>query len=242
MHEYYASNKDKLKRGMDGYLSLIATELEDICGKPYAEVFEEMWDFYERELLEHFPYIGGDSVSGTANLTGAYYFVAMGEVLKRYGADMPTIGYRMVQSYRRHSAKIPGPARSLARRAVNSPRLAHSLFTSAFQKKDRKNAANAAQNPGSFETQTMVPPEEGFDFSYHNLVCPLANFARAHGYEEYMPYLCNLDYVLFGMLGVPLFREHTCFEDGDYCDFKVKCGAEPLSPWPPVFMQDNRYK
>ena len=28
-------------------------------------------------------------------------------------------------------------------------------------------------------------------------------------------YLCNLDYVVFGVLGVPLYREHTYFEDGD---------------------------
>ena len=57
-----------------------------------------------------------------------------------------------------------------------------------------------------------------------------------------MPYLCNLDYVMFGVLGTPLFREHTCFEDGDYCDFKLKIATEPLPYWPPVFQQDNPYK
>jgi len=35
---------------------------------------------------------------------------------------------------------------------------------------------------------------------------------------------------------------HTCFEDGDYCDFKLKIGAELLPYWPPVFRQDNPYK
>lgn len=61
-------------------------------------------------------------------------------------------------------------------------------------------------------------------------------------YNAYMPYLCNLDYVMFGVLGAPLFREHTCFEDGDYCDFKLKNDAETLPYWPPVFSQDNPYK
>ena len=37
-----------------------------------------------------------------------------------------------------------------------------------------------------------------------------------------MPYLCNLDYVMFGVLEAPLYREHTCFEDGDYCDQRVE--------------------
>ena len=103
-------------------------------------------------------------------------------------------------------------------------------------------ARNAAENPGSFETKTQIPPETGYDFSYHNLVCPLANFARRYGYEAYMPYLCNMDYVNFGLLGAPLFREHTCFEDGDYSDFKLKIDASPLPYWPPVFLQDNSYK
>ena len=47
---------------------------------------------------------------------------------------------------------------------------------------------------------------------------------------------------MFGILGAPLFREHTCM-DGGYCDFKLKLGAEPLPYWPPVFTQanDSRY-
>lgn len=50
-----------------------------------------------------------------------------------------------------------------------------------------------------------------------------------------MPYLCNLDYVMFGILGAPLYREHTCFDDGDYCDFKLKLSAKPMDYDPPVF-------
>ena len=57
-----------------------------------------------------------------------------------------------------------------------------------------------------------------------------------------MPYLCNMDYVMFGALGVPLYREHTCFEDGDHCDFKLKVGAKPMDYWPPVFKQGKGYK
>ena len=51
-----------------------------------------------------------------------------------------------------------------------------------------------------------------------------------------------MDYVVFGVLGAPLYRKHTCFEDGDYCDFKLKLDAEQLPYWPPAFKQDNPYK
>ena len=171
-------------------------------------------------------------------MTGAYVFVAMGEILKRYGAKMEEIGRIMILSYERTTLKMPGIARALMGKVYRSPKLLNKMLV----KKDAKNAANAAANPGSFETQTQIPPEAGYDFSYHNLVCPLSDFARKYGYEAYMPWLCNLDYVMFGTLGAPLFREHTCFEDGDYCDFKLKLDAQPLAYWPPVFRQDNPYK
>ncbi len=194
--------------------------------------------YYAKNLFERFPYVGGDKVSGTKNLTGAYYFVAMGEVLKRYGVTMEEIGQIMVRSYERVTMKMPSVVRASMGKIYRSPKLLNKMLL----KKDAQNARNAAVNPGSFKIQTQIPPEEGYDFSYHNLVCPLAAFAREYGYEEYMPYLCNLDYVMFGVLGAPLYREHTCFEDGDYCDFKLKLDAKPLPYWPPVFSQDNPYK
>lgn len=238
MHEYYAKNAPKLKKAMNKLLHPIAGELETASRKRYDLLFPEIWEHYEDNMLEHFPYIGGDDVSGTGNLTGAYCFVSMGEVLKRYGAGLEEIGRLMVLAYERRFNAMPKIVKKIAHRSFTNV----NALNKKYQKKDAQNAANAAKNPGSFETKTMLPPEPGYDFSYHNLVCPLSDFARAHGYEEYMPYLCNLDYVMFGAFGVPLFREHTCFEDGDYCDFKLKLAAEPMVYWPPVFTQGKGCK
>lgn len=238
MHEYYARNREKLKKNMDSYLKLIATELEEASKLPYQQILEEIWTVYESKMLEYFPYIGGDSISGTRNLTGAYFFVAMGEVLKGYGLSIEDSGHLMVLSYQRTTQKLPGIVKPMMKFLVRHPK----LLQKAFLKKDTQNAENAAVNPGSFETRTLVPPEEGCIFSYHNLVCPLSDFAKKYGYEEYMPYICNLDYVMFGELGVPLYRSRTCFEDGDYCDFNVKAGAEVMKSWPPVFKQGKGYK
>ena len=85
VHTYYAKSKDKLKKDMNKMLSLIRPELEEASGKKYGDMFAEIWRYYEAELLERFPYIGGKRISGTRNLTGAYSFVAMGEVLKKHG-------------------------------------------------------------------------------------------------------------------------------------------------------------
>ena len=57
-----------------------------------------------------------------------------------------------------------------------------------------------------------------------------------------MPHLCNLDYMMLDAVGVPLYREHTCFEDGDYCDFNVKLGAPILKAWPSVLILGQGYQ
>lgn len=237
MHEYYKNKRDKLKKTMRGFLALVSTELESTASKAYREVFDEIWGIYERDMLSRFPYIGGDDASGTKNLTEAYMLVAMGEYLKEYGLSAAESGYLMTLAYERRMMKMPGFVRSLMGKMFTNPRLLNKMFL----KKDAQNKENAAKNPGSFETKTQLPPEQGYDFSYHNLVCPLSDFAKRYGYGEYMPYLCNLDYVMFGILGAPLYREHTCF-DGEYCDFKLKTGAATMPYWPPVFSQGKGYK
>ena len=113
MHEYYRNIIPKLKKENEGYLHFVKAEMEQKTGKPYRKVWQEIWDFYERNLLEHFPYIGGDKVSGTKNLTGAYSFVAMGEVLKRYGVSLEDSAHLMVLAYERKYQSIPRPVRAV---------------------------------------------------------------------------------------------------------------------------------
>lgn len=237
MHPYYEKSSACLHKTMDGFLALVGPELEKLSGKPCEAALQDIWRIYARDMLARFPYIGGDQASGTKNLTEAYMLVAMGEYLRQYGVTIEEAGHLMTLAYERRMLKMSPLMRRIMGKMFTSPRLLNKMFL----KKDAQNAANAARNPGSFETRTQLPPEPGYAFSYHNLVCPLASFARQYGYEAYMPYLCNLDYVMFGILGAPLFREHTCF-DGDFCDFKLKPGATPMPYWPPVFTQGKGYK
>lgn len=238
MHTYYEKKQKKLKKTMEGFLMLVGPEITAVCGQPCDDTLQAIWEIYARDMLARFPYIGGDAASGTKNLTEAYMLVAMGEFLQGCGMELAEVGHLMTLAYERRMLKMPGLVRKLMGKMFTDPKRLNRMFL----KKDAKNAANAAENPGSFETKTQIPPEEGYDFSYHNLVCPLADFARAYGYEAYMPYLCNLDYVMFGIVGAPLFREHTCMEVGGCCDFKLKVDAEPMPYWPPVFTQGRGYK
>lgn len=49
--------------------------------------------------------------------------------------------------------------------------------------------------------------------------CPLADFAKEHGYTEIMPILCDFDYLTAALIHARLFREHTVATGSSYCDY-----------------------
>ncbi len=227
MHIYYQKNQDKLKKQMAKQLKFIKSELEKETGKSYDELFEEIWLIYKNDMLERFPYIGGDKVGGTKNLTGAYCFVALAEACSKYGMTLERWGYLATLCYKRYFENIPIFIRKMIGGLYNSPKRA----TKMIMKKDVQNEKNALENPESFRTKTQRPTEE-YPVIYHTIACPLANFADKHGYKKYMPYLCNLDYVMFEAFLVPFYREKICADGDAYCDFKIKPGANIVPSWP----------
>ena len=212
---------------MNTFLSLIAPELEKETGTPYSALLEEVWQVYESQMLERFPFIGGDQSSGTRNLTGAYCYVALGVVCRGYGMELERWGKLCTISYRRYFEKLPKFVRGLPKLLLKYPAFANRML----QKKDRANAENSAANPGAFETKVQ-PPTEEYAVIYHTNFCPLADFARKYGYLEYMPYICNLDYVTFGLFGIPFYREKTCADGDGVCDFKFSRHAPVVPDWP----------
>lgn len=87
-------------------------------------------------------------------------------------------------------------------------------------------------------TQTMTPTVE-YPVIYHNQVCPIYEFCKERGYMEYLPYMCNLDYVMFRAFGVALYREKTRATGDGLCDFKMKRGVPIPGVWPPHILDES---
>ncbi len=67
--------------------------------------------------------------------------------------------------------------------------------------------------------------------------CPLADFARANGYEELLPRMCAADHLLAGLLRAKLIRTHTCATGSDSCDYwYVGDKSETARAWADVKM------
>ncbi len=227
MHKYYKDNALKLREFMDESLVYISDDIERIFKKTFNEALDEIWAFYYNEILEVLPYIGGDKVSGTFNLTGATEQIAFGVVGKRYGLTTEEWG-KLIQRATEMYFKNQSGKWKLIKYALKFPKLVNVVMKKSVE----KNRKNATENPGSFEMDLIEPTEE-FPLIMHYRVCPIHEFAKKHGYMEYMPYLCNLDYTLFKFFGASLYREKTRADGDEYCDFKIKKDASFPDVWPP---------
>lgn len=235
MHEYYRKNIGKIRKRMDRYLKAAKSEIEGIFGKPYDDAFSEIWEYYEAKMLDVLPYIGGGKVSGTKNLTGCMFFVSIGVVGRKHGLSLQDWGRLSTTIYERYFARCPRLMRiAIPYLIKRHPRTVYKML----RLKDRRNGKNAAQNPGSFVTRAMEPTEV-HPLIYHNLHCPVHDFCKSAGYMDYLPYLCNLDYVMFKAFDLSLQREKTCGTQDGLCDFKISRNA-PIPPvWPPHILDDT---
>ena len=60
--------------------------------------------------------------------------------------------------------------------------------------------------------------EEGVRYRFER--CPIAEFAKGHGYLNIMPAFCNSDYPAMEYINAALIRKHTC-ANSDICDYWI---------------------
>ena len=66
----------------------------------------------------------------------------------------------------------------------------------------------------------VAPYDPEVGVYYRFTFCPIADFAKKHGYGDLMPALCNADYPMLKALHGGLIRCHTC-ANGPYCDYHI---------------------
>lgn len=80
-----------------------------------------------------------------------------------------------------------------------------------------KNTWKAAVNPQGRKNGISMPL----------MSCPVAAFAKRHGYEHLMPMFCGSDFKVAERFGLRLIREHTEAEGFPDCDFWYLMESDP---------------
>ncbi len=66
-----------------------------------------------------------------------------------------------------------------------------------------------------------------FAIFYYFTRCPLNDYARAYGYMEILPVMCELDFQLAGLYHARLYREQMLAGGGRICDYWFVGDQEP---------------
>lgn len=66
----------------------------------------------------------------------------------------------------------------------------------------------------------VSPYDKDKGIYYEFISCPIADFARKHGYTDLMPAFCNPDYPMLQAMHGGLIRKSTC-SHGDCCDYWI---------------------
>lgn len=97
----------------------------------------------------------------------------------------------------------------------------HLIFKS-IEKEGKKHAHDW---PGNY-IMHVEPFDKETGIRYSFTRCPIADFAREHGYLHLMPALCNPDYPMMEAGHGALIRENTCAR-GNICDYWIVGDKSP---------------
>lgn len=100
-------------------------------------------------------------------------------------------------------------------------RLMHAAFVSVAKRDNER--INEIPN-GYIMRVEPYDKEEGIHYRFDR--CPLAEFAKAHGYLELMPAFCNGDYLAMELMHAGLIRRYTC-ANSDVCDYWIVGDKSP---------------
>lgn len=199
---------------------LYSPEMEKVIREKISQKYDsgganEVWEKIQLQyaaFLKELPYLGGKK--NTHNGTGGTYDCIMLFAYYEVLDPKPSIN----ELYEMNAAVFLPAFQKLAGVVnVNKPlllRLLHLVFVMTA-KKDHQ---SPKQPTGFIMDVEPYSKTEGVRYRFRR--CPIAEFAKEHGYLDIMPAFCNGDYPAMDMINAALIRRHTC-ANSDICDYWI---------------------
>lgn len=214
--DYYTSQKEKLCQSHQAMMALGQPLLTGRYGAEFActAVRQSLAEF--EALIPEIPYIGGKNNSLTDTLVQMTSLLALYRVLRRHGRPVTEIGQLAIEMSQAWVDRYPAFVRRLVGLFYMS-RLNRRLIA-------RKAArSQAEQYPGDFVRQVVLAGEEDdFEWGVNYLECGVVKFFAAQQAEEFTPFMCEIDHLLFPAMGIRLERTGTIAQGCSHCDFRFR--------------------
>jgi len=215
VNDYYISRKRLLMWGFDW----AARRIRHIGVRCYgAQTTDTLTAEARREyesLIPQLPYIGGRRNPHTRLIIAAAMFLALYRTLKRHGEPVEEIGELVHQGVETFFGMFP---RFLLRLygGLN--------FTRRTLRRAQVNALESQKReyPGAWVYTVVEGDGEAYDWGVDQVECGICKFFANQDAEEFVPYVCALDFIASDYLGWGLVRTTTLAEGGEWCDFRFK--------------------
>lgn len=213
---YYLERKPKILKEFNAILKaakkVLSTNFDE---KTLQIMLQDMRSQFE-ELIPRIPYIGGDENLLTRNLLICAEYLPICKVLQQHN-----LSYEQINDVVRNICKL-----QLANMPFFSKLglklLWKFMFSKGLQKQMQKDAKKSQEKiyPDSFVYKFVkgdgITCNFGFDFSD----CAICHFFAKEGAAEFVPIMCELDYVLADFAKVKLTRTSTIAHGDKYCNFR----------------------
>ncbi len=111
----------------------------------------------------------------------------------------------------------------------NRQKWPYRLFEKTYIKFIRMQKKHQAKGEWMDSWKVEINPEHRTEgFAFHLVGCPIAKHAKAHGYDELLPYLCRTDHYLAEVMHARLIRTQTEALGGDCCDYWYVGDRSPM--------------
>jgi len=225
---YYVHNKEKLLKGIAGSILTghVPPVLEHGYGKETAEQVMKgtgkKFDSYAAAL----PYGGDEDMHDAKDLIFAAWCLAYYRTMRESGRSAEEAGRALYDATVEKMNAYPPFLMKL---------LGWILFTPVFKRINRRTqeATHGRKCKYCFVSNYVEGDGIRFDYGKDYIQCGINTYFREQGAEEFLPYMCCLDYPLARPIGIGFHRTTTLGTGGDRCDFRYKKGRETESGWPP---------
>lgn len=216
--EFYVAQSAALRRGHARLMTLGAGPLR---ARYTAEEVAAVTAAAEVEfdaLIPAIPYVGGRANSFTDLLIQATSLLALYRVLKLRGRPVAEIGAIVHAMAEAWVNQHPGWVRRL---------MGHLYMSQLWRARLRRKAlaSQARQYPGDFVYAVVPGDDQGAAWGVDYLECGLVKYLQAQGADEFAPYMCVLDFLLFPAMGIALERQGTLAQGCARCDFRFHSGG-----------------
>jgi len=215
---YYASRTSKLLKGFETAAALMQDYLIERYGREFTETLSGEARLEYEKLIPEIPHIAGFR-AGALNsfLLITAQEVAVYKAMKKHGKGPSETWEICHEAIRLRMERFSNIKRWLLKRLMHS-RLLMRRVKGRVEKQEQVRV-------GDFEVGFVLGDGAEFDWGVDYVACGNYNFAKAHGADEFAPYVCMSDIALSEALGWGLIRTQTLADGCKSCDFRFKRGG-----------------